>query len=60
MSGGVPDNDDTCPGCGTGVASVAISLDDEVVTMRSCNRCDQRWWTVGGRAVDPRELFAGR
>jgi len=42
------------------VASVDIVLDDQVVTMRSCNRCDQRWWTSDGVPVDPLQLFAGR
>ena len=60
VSGGAPLNADVCPGCGAGAASVDIALDDQVVTMRSCNRCDQRWWTCGGEPVDPVKLFAGR
>ena len=60
MTGGALHDDDACPGCGAGAASVAISLDDQVVTMRSCNRCDRRWWTADGEPVDPLKLFAGR
>ena len=61
MTGGAttPSND-VCPMCGNHVAAVMINVDDSVVTMRSCNRCDQRWWTSDGEPVDPIAHFAKR
>ena len=49
-----------CPGCGADVAAVVITVESRVVLMRSCNRCDRRWWTADGSPVDPVELFARR
>jgi hypothetical protein len=39
---------------------VAITVEERIVLMRSCNRCDRRWWTADGEPVDPVELFARR
>jgi hypothetical protein len=47
-----------CPSCGSSVAAVLIALEARVVTMRSCNECDQRWWTQDGEAVDPLSVFS--
>ena len=47
-----------CPTCGATLTSVVISVESRVVTMRSCNECDRRWWTADGESVDPVELFA--
>jgi hypothetical protein len=58
VTGGGTDFDDSCPGCGAGVAAVVITVEQRVVLMRSCNRCDRRWWTADGEAVDPVALFA--
>jgi hypothetical protein len=40
--------------------AILLNADEQVVTMRSCARCDQVWWTVEGEAVEPTELFARR
>jgi transcriptional regulator NrdR family protein len=50
-----------CPTCTAPVAAVVISLDEQVVKMRSCNACDQRWWTAeDGERIDPTRVFARR
>ena len=60
MTGGDTDDVVTCPDCRADAAAVVITLETQVVLMRSCNRCDRRWWTSDGRPVDPVELFAKR
>lgn len=54
------DPTDACPGCDGALSAVRINTEERVVTMRSCSRCDRRWWTADGEVVDPVELFAVR
>jgi hypothetical protein len=49
-----------CPGCGSALAAVVIHANDREVMMRSCTRCDRRWWTADGEVADPTEVFAKR
>jgi uncharacterized Zn finger protein (UPF0148 family) len=49
-----------CPGCGTPLVVVVMHAGERAVTMRSCTRCDRRWWTVDGEAADPTEVLAKR
>lgn len=51
---------DPCPDCGAPLAAVTMHADDRAVTMRSCSRCDRRWWTADGEAADPTVVFARR
>jgi len=35
-----------------------IRAEARTVVMRSCSRCDRRWWTADGEPVDqPADLF---
>lgn len=49
-----------CPGCARPLVSVDIKVEDRTVTMRSCTRCDRRWWVADGAPVDPTTAFAKR
>jgi endogenous inhibitor of DNA gyrase (YacG/DUF329 family) len=49
---------EACPTCGRDIIAVLVRTAAPVVAMRSCNRCDLRWWTADGRPADPLELFA--
>jgi hypothetical protein len=40
--------------------AILLKAEEQVVTMRSCVRCDQVWWTMDGEPVEPTELFARR
>ena len=60
VTGGATGSPLRCPDCGATVAEVALAVDGRAVQMRSCNRCDRRWWTSDGEAVDPIALFAKR
>jgi hypothetical protein len=46
-----------CAICGTPLAAVGIVSSGRHVVMRSCTRCNRRWWTADGRPVDPTQLF---
>lgn len=42
----------TCPKCrASRLVEIELSIDDRVVTMRSCSRCDTRWWVSGGETL---------
>lgn len=42
----------TCPSCErTQLVEIALKVGDEPVRMRSCSRCDLRWWDRGGELV---------
>ncbi len=42
-----------CPQCGTNkVVSINLQVAERAVTMRSCGRCDRRWWDTDGERVD--------
>jgi hypothetical protein len=42
-----------CPVCrGAHLVQIEISLSGEQVRMRSCSRCDTRWWERGGSQID--------
>jgi hypothetical protein len=47
-----------CPGCGRALVVISLAKDGQQVQMRSCTPCDERWWTVDGRRVDPKEALA--
>jgi hypothetical protein len=49
-----------CGTCGMAMPAIRLSSDERVVTMRSCARCDQVWWTIDGEPADPTEVFAKR
>jgi len=49
---------EACPTCALPVVAVVVRTAPAVVAMRSCNRCDERWWTADGEPADPLELFA--
>ena len=51
-------NADRCPGCGTQLVRIAISVEERGVVMRSCTPCSRRWWTADGLPVDPADLFS--
>jgi hypothetical protein len=60
VTGGATASPLRCPDCGANVAEVVLTVDGRPVQMRSCNRCDRRWWTSDGEPVDPLSLFAKR
>jgi transcription elongation factor Elf1 len=42
----------TCPSCErTQLVEIALKVGDEPVRMRSCSRCDLRWWDRGGELI---------
>ena len=42
-----------CPTCGTDkVVTIKLNVAEREVTMRSCGRCDRRWWHTDGEHVD--------
>lgn len=48
----------TCPTCARPVVRIGLVKDGRDVEMRSCSRCDTRWWTVDGLPADPTEVLA--
>ena len=48
-----------CPGCRNGgLVEIGMMLEDVRVTMRSCSRCETRWWDRDGEAVGLRSVLA--
>lgn len=47
-----------CVSCGDPVVAVVVRATPAIVAMRSCNRCDLRWWTADGAPTDPLRVFA--
>jgi len=47
-----------CPGCGTDLVRIVITVEGKGVLMRSCTSCSRRWWTADGMPVQPTELFS--
>ena len=42
----------TCPRCKTSrLVEIELSIDKRPVTMRSCSRCDTRWWDSEGEPL---------
>ena len=42
-----------CPTCGThNVVTINLTVAERRVTMRSCGRCDKRWWASDGEHID--------
>jgi hypothetical protein len=39
----------TCPRCAGNLIRITLELDGRPVEMRSCSRCDKRWWHDEGR-----------
>ena len=43
----------TCPTCGTSnVVAIDLRMAERQVTMRSCGRCDRRWWASEGEKIE--------
>ncbi len=41
-----------CPRCKTSrLMEIVTTVGDQEVTMRSCSRCDSRWWDRDGEPV---------
>ena len=41
-----------CPRCKTSrPVEIAVTIRDQEVTMRSCSRCDSRWWDSEGKSL---------
>ena len=41
-----------CPNCKrSNLVEIALTVAQRKVTMRSCSRCDSRWWHKDGEAV---------
>ena len=41
-----------CPRCKTShLMEIVTTIRDQEVTMRSCSRCDSRWWDSDGKPV---------
>lgn len=41
-----------CPACrSTDLVEIHLRPRGELVTMRSCSRCESRWWHKGGELV---------
>ena len=39
----------TCPRCTRSMlVEIALTMKDRQVTMRSCSKCDSRWWASDG------------
>ena len=42
----------SCPNCRQGhLVEIGLTLQESQVTMRSCSKCDTRWWDRDGDAV---------
>ncbi len=42
----------TCPTCrSTDLIEIGLNLRDQLVTMHSCSRCENRWWDKAGERV---------
>ncbi len=42
----------TCPRCkASRLVEIKLTIDERAVTMRSCSRCDTRWWDSEGEAL---------
>ena len=42
----------TCPRCKTSrLVEIELTIDKRAVTMRSCSRCDTRWWDSEGESL---------
>ncbi|MDP9070373.1 MAG: hypothetical protein M3N68_03625 [Actinomycetota bacterium] len=41
-----------CPSCsGSRLVQIELVVDQRRVTMRSCSRCDTRWWQSDGKTI---------
>ena len=41
-----------CPRCKTArLVEIRVTVKERLVTMRSCSRCDSRWWDSDGESV---------
>lgn len=41
-----------CPRCRAGrLVEIALNVGERKVRMRSCSRCDTRWWDTDGEGV---------
>jgi hypothetical protein len=44
--------DDACPRCRGPLVAIEIRLSGNDLLMRSCSKCDVRWWSSAGEDVD--------
>ncbi len=43
----------TCPRCkASKLVEISTRMGDRTVTMRSCSRCDTRWWDSAGEPLE--------
>ena len=48
----------TCPRCsGSRLVEIELVVDQRRVTMRSCSRCDTRWWDSDGKSIPLRSVL---
>jgi len=41
-----------CPECGTSkVVTIVLNVGERRLTMRSCGRCETRWWDSDGQSI---------
>ena len=41
-----------CPACSGSLVSIALKLTDSELLMRSCSRCDRRFWQSDGDDIE--------
>jgi hypothetical protein len=44
--------DDACPRCRGPLVAIEITLSGKDLLMRSCSKCDVRFWSARGKDVD--------
>ena len=48
----------TCPRCARSMlVEIALTMKERKVTMRSCSKCDSRWWDSDGEALELRNVL---
>lgn len=41
-----------CPSCrASKLVEITLNVGEDAVTMRSCSKCDRRWWVRNGELV---------
>jgi len=46
-----------CPACDTPMVTITMKLVDDDLLMRSCSRCDTRYWQVNGEEIDLTDML---
>jgi Zn-finger nucleic acid-binding protein len=47
-----------CPACGSPLVAIDLPAAGSVLTMRSCGRCEGRWWSRNGEVAELRQVLA--